>query len=256
MQLIRYTHKNALHFGRLDADGETIHVLKGDLFAHQATGKKVKRADVKIEAPLKPGKIVALWNQFHALAAKLGQSAPKEPLYFLKSTSAVIATEEAIKKPQQFEGKVIFEGELGIVIGKTARNVSEADAPAYILGYTCVNDVTAVDLLKRDPTFDQWSRSKSFDTFCPLGPTICTDLDLATARIVVTLDGVERQNYPVSDMVFSPAKLVALISQDMTLEAGDVIACGTSVGAGTMKPGNRVEVSIVGVGALDNPYQA
>ena len=259
MLYVRFSHNAKSYLGRLE--GDTVIVQKGDLFSSPFDSKQTFPLDeVKLEAPLKPGKIVALWNQFHALAAKLGQSVPKEPLYFMKSSSSVIGPGAEIRKPVTFDGKVIYEGELGLVIGKTCRAVSEAEAAASILGVTCVNDVTAVDILKRDPTFDQWSRAKSFDTFCPLGPAIATGLDLSKLTIKVTLQAngetQERQNYPVSDMVFQPAKLVSLISQDMTLEAGDVVACGTSVGAGTMKPGQMVTVTIEGVGSLSNAYVA
>jgi 2-keto-4-pentenoate hydratase/2-oxohepta-3-ene-1,7-dioic acid hydratase in catechol pathway len=210
---------------------------------------------VRLLAPCQPGKIVALWNNFHALAAKLGSPVPPEPLWFLKSTTAVIGPGDTIRRPAHFDGKVIFEGEIGIVIGRRASGVTEAEAPAHILGYTCVNDVTAVDLLKKDATFDQWSRAKSFDTFCPLGPAIATGLDPAVLEVRVVLNGEERQRYPVADMVFPPARLVALLSRDVTLEPGDVIACGTSVGVGTMKPGSAVTVAIAGIGELANRYE-
>jgi 2-keto-4-pentenoate hydratase/2-oxohepta-3-ene-1,7-dioic acid hydratase in catechol pathway len=132
---------------------------------------------------------------------------------------------------------------------------SEADAPAHIFGYTCINDVTAVELLKKDATFDQWSRCKSFDTFGVFGPVIATGLDPAALHVRTVLNGQERQNYPASDMFFSPARLVSLISQDLTFEPGDVIACGTSVGAGSMKPGSDVVVSVEGIGELSNRYE-
>lgn len=259
MRYVRFTHNSKSALGRLE--GDSVIVQKGDLLSSPSDTKQhFAFSEVTLDAPLKPGKIVALWNQFHALAAKLGQSVPKEPLYFLKSPSSVIGPGAQIRKPAHFEGKVIYEGELGLVIGKTCRAVSEAEAAASIFGVTCINDVTAVDLLKRDPSFDQWSRAKSFDTFCPLGPAIATGLDLSKLSIKVTLatngETQERQHYPVSDMVFQPAKLVSLISQDMTLEPGDVVACGTSVGAGTMKPGQVVTVTIEGVGSLSNLYMA
>lgn len=150
---------------------------------------------------------------------------------------------------------MIFEGELGVVIGKRATAVRESDAAEHIFGYTCVNDVTAVDLLKKDPTFDQWTRAKSFDTFGPFGPVIATGLDTSHLSVKVILNGDERQHYPLADLVFAPARLVSLISRDMTLEPGDVIACGTSVGVGSMKPGATVSVVIDGVGTLTNRYE-
>ncbi len=130
--------------------------------------------------------------------------------------------------------------------------MSTADAADYIFGYTCVNDVTAGDLLNEDPNFAQWCRAKGYDTFGCIGPAIATDFEWAGASVVTTLDGVERQNYPLSDMVFSPAEQVSMISRDMTLLPGDVIACGTSIGIGSIKDGATVEVSIAGIGMLSN----
>jgi len=133
--------------------------------------------------------------------------------------------------------------------------VSEADAPRVVFGFTCVNDVTAVDLLKKDPSFDQWARAKSFDTFGVFGPVIATGLDPMALSVRTILNGKERQSYPVSDMFFPPYKLVSLISRDMTLMPGDVVACGTSLGAGTMADlQNTVEVIIDGLGKLSNPF--
>jgi 2-keto-4-pentenoate hydratase/2-oxohepta-3-ene-1,7-dioic acid hydratase in catechol pathway len=149
---------------------------------------------------------------------------------------------------------VVYEGELGIVIGKRASSVSESEAAAHIFGYTCINDVTAIELLNKDASFDQWTRAKSFDTFGVFGPVIATDIDPMALTIKTFLNDQERQNYPVADMVFPPAKLVSLISQDMTLEPGDVIACGTSIGVGSMKPGSEVRIVIDGVGELINRY--
>jgi 2-keto-4-pentenoate hydratase/2-oxohepta-3-ene-1,7-dioic acid hydratase in catechol pathway len=198
----------------------------------------------------------ALWNNFHERAAKEGNPLPADPLYFLKSNNSFCAPGSVIRKPAHFEGKVVFEAELGIVIGERASAVSESDAPAHIFGYTCVNDVTAVEILRMDKTFEQWTRSKGFDTFGPIGPAIVTDIDPQALRVRAILNGQERQYYPVADMIFSPARLVSLISRDMTLEPGDIIACGTSVGAGSMKPGSTIQISIDGIGTLENRYEA
>jgi 2-keto-4-pentenoate hydratase/2-oxohepta-3-ene-1,7-dioic acid hydratase in catechol pathway len=154
--------------------------------------------------------------------------------------------------PKSFDGKVVYEGELGIVIGRTCKAVSEADASRYIFGYTCINDVTAADIINRDPAFQQWVRSKSFDTF---GTVVAAGLDPATLTVKTVLNGQERQNYPVSDMIFGPLTLVSLISQDMTLYPGDVICCGTSVGVSSMKPGSTVEITIEGIGTLANRFE-
>ena len=196
----------------------------------------------------------AAWRS-RCSAAKLGLAAPHEPLFFVKTANSFLATGETIRMPPSFDGKVVYEGELGIVIGRRCRAVSVADAPQYIFGYTCINDVTAADIINRDPAFQQWSRAKSFDTFGVFGPVVATGLDPAVLSVRTMLNGQERQNYPVADMIFPPAQLVSLISQDMTLEPGDVICCGTSVGVGSMKPGSTVEISIDGIGILANRFE-
>ena len=185
--------------------------------------------------PCVPSKMICLWNNFHALAARLGVAEPAEPLYFLKSPSAFLAHGETIRRPPSYSGNVVYEGELGIVIGKRCSNVSEDEAGDYIFGYTCVDDVTAADIITKDPTFAQWARAKSFDTFGVFGPVIATGLDPMGLSIRTVLDGKERQNYPVSDMIFPPHRLVSYLSRDMTLLPGDVIACGTSVGVSAMR---------------------
>ena len=157
--------------------------------------------------------------------------------------------------PASYSGKVVCEGELGIVIGRTCRAVSEAEAARNIFGYTCINDVTAAEIPHRDPTFAQWTRAKSFDSFGVFGPVVATGLDPMQLSIRTVLNDQERQSYPVADMVFPPAKLVSLISQDMTLDPGDVGACGTSAGLGSMKPGSTVSVTIDGIGTLTNGFE-
>jgi 2-keto-4-pentenoate hydratase/2-oxohepta-3-ene-1,7-dioic acid hydratase in catechol pathway len=250
---IRFNHAGRIHFGTLQGDRIAVH--EGDMFnAPRSTGLSLTVSDVEMLAPVVPGKIVALANNFHALIAKLGMAAPSEPTWFFKSATSLAAPGQAIRMPASYAGKVIFEGELGIVIGKRCSSVAEEEALAHVFGYTCVNDVTAIEILKKEPGFDQWSRSKSFDTFGPMGPAIATGLDPMVLSVRTVLDGSERQNYPVADMIFPPAKLIALVSRDVTLEPGDVIACGTSVGVGSMKPGATVEISIEGVGALGNRF--
>ena len=183
--------------------------------------------------------MVGLVNNFHALLTKLGQPVPEEPLYFLKAPSSFMGPDGTIEQPKFYSGRVVFEGELGIVIGKRCKDVDEAEALSYVLGYTCVNDVTGFDVLNKDPQFAQWARAKSYDAFGIFGPVVASGLDPAALTIRSVLAGEERQNYPVSDMVFGPAKLVSALSRDMTLLPGDVIACGTSVGAGRMKSGKH-----------------
>jgi len=199
--------------------------------------------------------MICLWNNFHQLAAKNDFPVPGEPLYFLKGNNSFLAHGETIRVPVSYSGKVVYEGELGIVIGRRCTAVSESDAPGCIFGYTCINDVTAIEILNKNPGFAQWTRAKSFDTFGAFGPVIATGLDPMKLTVKTVLNGQERQNYPVSDMIFPPGQLVSLISQDMTLEAGDVIACGTSVGVGSMKPGSTVSVVIDGIGTLTNRFE-
>src|SRR4029079_7904053 len=180
---------------------------------------------------------------------------PKDPLYFLKAPNAYHPAGKPIVRPPTYDGRILYEGELGVVIGKKCSNVSEADAKDYIFGYTCVNDVTAVDLMKQFPTFDQWTRAKSFDTFGVFRPVITTGVDPDKLVIRTVLNGKEVQNYPVADMFFPPYKLVAAVSKDMTLMPGDVIACGPSLGAGVMKEAsNVVDLVIDGVGTLSNRF--
>jgi 2-keto-4-pentenoate hydratase/2-oxohepta-3-ene-1,7-dioic acid hydratase in catechol pathway len=251
---LRFAHCGETKFGTLT--GAAISVHAGSMFDNpQATGETVALAEARILTPTVPSKMPALWNNYHALAEKLGNPIPPEPLYFLKAGNSFLAGGEIIRAPKSYAGKVVYEGELGIVIGRRCTAVSEADAPAHIFGYTCINDVTAAEIIGKDPTFAQWTRAKSFDTFGVFGPVIATGLDPLTLTVKTVLNGQERQNYPVSDLIFPPHRLVSLISQDMTLEPGDVICAGTSIGVGSMKPGSTVSVSIDGIGTLTNRYE-
>jgi 2-keto-4-pentenoate hydratase/2-oxohepta-3-ene-1,7-dioic acid hydratase in catechol pathway len=251
---IRFEHQGKGGFGVLENGSIRIH--SGDMFAGaQATGATVSLAAVKVLTPTQPTKMVALWNNYRALAAKLGSPIPREPLYFLKGNNSFLAHGETIRVPASYSGKVVYEGELGIVIGKRCTAASEAQAPGFIFGYTCINDVTASEIINKDPTFAQWVRSKSFDTFGVFGPVVATGLDPSKLTVRTILNDQERQNYPVADMIFPPAQLVSLVSQDMTLEPGDVIACGTSVGVGSMKPGSSISIVIEGIGTLSNRFE-
>jgi 2-keto-4-pentenoate hydratase/2-oxohepta-3-ene-1,7-dioic acid hydratase in catechol pathway len=251
-QWIRFEHAGRSAFGTLQ--GGVVHEREGDMFgASQPTGAMHALADVSLLMPTEPSKVIALWNNFHALREKLKLAVPEEPLYLIKSPNSYL-TPGATIRPPLCEGKVVFEGELGIVIGKACTAVSEDDAMEHVFGYTCANDVTVADILHRDASFAQWTRAKGFDTFCPIGPLIATELDPSELTVTTLLDGQVRQHYPVSDMRFSVEQLVSRISQDMTLQPGDVILCGTSVGVGSMKPGSLVEVEISGIGRLSNRY--
>jgi len=219
------------------------------------TGEAVSTTDLIWLTPCQPSKMLALWNNFHQAAEKNGWAIPVEPLYFAKSPSSFSAHLSPICAPKSYDGRVVYEGELGVVIGRRIANASQAEAEAAIFGYTCVNDVTAVELIGRDTSFAQWTRAKSFDTFGVFGPVIATDLDPLTLTVLTRVNGRERQTYAVADMIFKPVELVRLMSQDTTLIPGDIIACGTSLGVLPMKPGTVVEIDIDGVGLLRNTYQ-
>lgn len=250
---VGYTSKGQAGFGLLTGDHIQVHT--GDLFAHpQPTGELLALADIHFGLPCYPSKFIGLWNNYHAQAAKQNLSIPSEPLYFIKAANSYLAHGQMIAPPASDEGRVVFEGELGIVIGKTCKNASIDVAQNAIFGYTCVNDVTALDLLNKDASFAQWTRAKSFDTFGVFGPAITTGLDWRTLSVRTLLNGRERQNYPCSDMIFSPAQIVSQLSMDMTLMPGDIIACGTSLGVLPMKAGTVVEVVIEGIGTLKNTF--
>jgi 2-keto-4-pentenoate hydratase/2-oxohepta-3-ene-1,7-dioic acid hydratase in catechol pathway len=250
---VRFEHAGVEEFGLIDPESGRIEVHEGDLFTNPvAVGQQRRLGEVRLLVPVRPGKFIGLWNNYHELAAKLGASIPQEPLFFLKATTSLLPSGGVIRPPADYAGKVAYEGELGIVIGRRCRDVSEADAAQGIFGYTCVNDVTALDLLSADPAFPQWARAKSCDSFGPCGPVIATGLDPAALRIRTVLNGRERQNYPAADMIIPPARIVSLLSREMTLEPGDLIACGTSVGVLPMRAGMVVEVIIDGIGILRN----
>ncbi len=233
--------------------GDTIDIYKGGLFDDpQPVGETCHIDEINILMPCMPGKMLALWNNFYSRAEHEKWDIPPEPLYFVKTSNSFNAHKQPIVRPLSYDGPVFFEGELGIVMGKTCSHVSEMEAADCIFGYTCINDVTAKDILKRDPSFPQWTRAKGFDTFGVIGPCIATGLDVDTLVVQSLLDGELLQNYPVTDMVFRPHRLVSMISQDMTLYPGDVIACGTGLNTKAMEDGQTIEISIDGIGVLSN----
>jgi 2-keto-4-pentenoate hydratase/2-oxohepta-3-ene-1,7-dioic acid hydratase in catechol pathway len=199
----------------------------------------------------RPGKIVCVGRNYREHAKELGNEVPKEPLIFLKPPSSVVREGEAIVLPGA-SSKVEFEGEIGVVIGKTLTRVTEAEATRGIRAIVAVNDVTARDLQKTD---SQWTRAKGFDTFCPLGEESSKLPDLGSLSVVTRVNGVERQRGKSSEMVFSIPSLLAYISQIMTLEPGDLVATGTPSGVGPLVPGDVVEVEIPGVSRVSNPVQ-
>jgi len=204
---------------------------------------------VKLLAPVAPSKVVCVGRNYREHAAELGNKMPDEPLLFLKAPSAVIASDDEIELPGASQ-QVEHEGELGVVIGRVARKIPATDDPlSYVFGYTCVNDVTARDLQRKDV---QFTRGKSFDTFCPVGPWIETDLDPASVTVQTRLNGELKQKGNTADMAFSVAFLIRYISEIMTLYPGDLIATGTPAGVSRMKHGDTVEVEVTGIGILRN----
>jgi 2-keto-4-pentenoate hydratase/2-oxohepta-3-ene-1,7-dioic acid hydratase in catechol pathway len=206
-------------------------------------------AEVQLLAPMTPTKIVCVGRNYREHAAELGNKMPEEPLLFLKPPSSLIATEDKIELPRESQ-QVEHEGELGVVIGRTARKLTDDDDPlSYVLGYTCVNDVTARDLQRKDV---QFTRGKSFDTFCPTGPWIVTELNPANVRVTTRLNDEVKQNGNTVDMAFPVSFLIRYISGIMTLNPGDLIATGTPAGVSRMKHGDMVEVEVEGIGVLKN----
>lgn len=206
-------------------------------------------AEVKLLASVAPSKVVCVGRNYREHAAELGNKMPDEPLLFLKAPSAVIASDDEIELPRASE-QVEHEGELGVVIGRLARKIPANDDPlSYVFGYTCVNDVTARDLQRKDV---QFTRGKSFDTFCPVGPWIETEIDPGSVTVQTRLNGELKQKGNTADMAFPVAFLIRYISEIMTLYPGDLIATGTPAGVSRMQPGDTVEVEVTGIGILRN----
>ncbi|MBY0508136.1 MAG: fumarylacetoacetate hydrolase family protein [Bryobacteraceae bacterium] len=207
--------------------------------------------DVKLLPPVSPSKIVCVGRNYAAHAKELGNDIPTEPLIFMKPPSSLIAAGDAIVHPA-ISQRVDFEGEIGVVIGRRARNVKGGEAFDYVRGYTIVNDVTARDLQKKD---GQWTRGKGFDTFCPVGPyeIPARDIDFSKLALETLLNGERRQHGNVSQLIFSLGDILEFVTRFMTLEPGDLIATGTPEGVGPMQPGDSVTVRIDGLGTLTNP---
>ncbi len=250
MRIVRFEMAGRTGYGILE--GERINVLWGipyDGGLANTTGEFVSLPEVTLLAPCEPSKIVAIGLNYRDHAAEFGHPIPEEPLIFMKPSTAVIGPDEDIVYPEMSR-RVDYEAELAVVIGKPCRHVAAEDFRDYVLGYTCINDVTARDLQKKD---GQFTRSKSFDTFAPLGPWIETEIANPDHLTVETyLNGERRQHSNTSNLVFSVAPLVSFISRIMTLLPGDVIATGTPSGIGPMREGDVVEIRVEGIGALRN----
>ena len=248
MKIVRFDQEGRSGYGILD--GEKIQPIWENPFAGiTATGEVLALADVTLLAPCEPSKIVALGLNYRDHAAEFGHPVPDEPLIFLKPSTAVIGPDAAIIYPKMSR-RVDYEAELAVVMGKTAHRVPEDRALEYVLGYTCMNDVTARDLQKKD---GQFTRAKGFDTFAAMGPWIETAVgDPDNVTVEAYLNGERRQHGSTNNMVFGVRRLIAFISEVMTLLPGDVISTGTPSGIGPMRPGDVVEVRVEGIGTLRN----
>jgi 2-keto-4-pentenoate hydratase/2-oxohepta-3-ene-1,7-dioic acid hydratase in catechol pathway len=247
MKIVRFTSGFTIKYGIFN--GEMIQGLAGEPYESiKLTHNYYRPTDMRLLAPCTPSKIIALGVNYRSHGEEMSHRIPTEPLIFLKPPTAVIGHEDNIIFPKSSE-RVDYEGELGVVIKSLASHVSREDAPDYILGYTCFNDVTARDIQARDK---QWTRSKSFDTFAPLGPCIETELDPANLSLETRLNGEVKQKTSTADLIFPVDELVSFISHVMTLLPGDVIATGTTAGVGPMQPGDIIEVTIEGIGTLRN----
>ena len=254
MKIIGFLKDNQEKTGLLEDD----HIIELSCSAIEAINSKTinkskknvnyKVEDVKVIHPVLPSKIVCVGLNYKDHAAELNMELPEEPIIFMKPPTSVSGHLDDIIYPTS-SSQVDFEGELGIVLSKEARNVKAEDAADYIGGYTAVNDVTARDLQRKD---GQWTRAKSFDTFCPIGPCIETDLNPMNQNISLKLNGEFKQKSNTKNMIFNVYELVEFISNIMTLKPGDVIATGTPPGVGPMNVGDTVEVEVDGIGVLKN----
>jgi len=241
MKLVRFLHNNEEYSGVLNGDKVTVDTPDG-------VPKSVKVEEISLLSPVNPSKIVSVGLNYRDHARELGMAIPSEPVIFIKPSTAVIGPGESIVYPSS-STRVDYEAELGVVIKDRIKNISVEEAADHIAGYTCVNDVTARDLQKRDV---QWSRAKSFDTFAPIGPWIETDLDPADLRVRSYLNGELKQDSRTSKFIFTVPELIKFISSVMTLLPGDIIATGTPSNIGPMNPGDEVSVEIEGIGTLGN----
>jgi 2-keto-4-pentenoate hydratase/2-oxohepta-3-ene-1,7-dioic acid hydratase in catechol pathway len=252
MRFVRFAIGSTIGYGTVEDDGKIRAITTTPFLPWQSTDERFDAEQVRVLAPVLPSKIVAVGLNYRSHAEETGMPLPEEPMIFLKPTTSVIGPGDAIKLPPQSK-RVDHEGELAIVIGKAARNTIEDDAVDAILGYTCANDVTARDLQAKDV---QFTRAKGFDTFCPLGPQVITDIDPGSLELICRVNGEVRQQQKTSDLVFGAAALVAFISSVMTLLPGDVILTGTPSGISPMNDGDQVDVEISEIGVLRNTVSA
>ncbi|HLV75772.1 MAG TPA: fumarylacetoacetate hydrolase family protein [Vulgatibacteraceae bacterium] len=253
MRIARFSTDDGMAFGVVEED--TVAVIAAHPFGElKFTGQRLPFADVRLLAPILPSKVIAIGKNYAGHVREMGgDEPPAEPIVFSKPSTAVIGPNEAITYPQKLSERVDFEGELAVVIGRMCREVPASRVPDVILGYTCGNDVTARDLQAKD---GQWTRAKGFDTFCPLGPWIQTDLDASDLALTTTVNGEIRQTGRTSQLIHDIPALVAHVSAVMTLIPGDVILTGTPAGVGPLEIGDEVSVGIEGIGTLTNKVVA
>ncbi|GLW06111.1 hypothetical protein Misp01_12410 [Microtetraspora sp. NBRC 13810] len=252
MRIARFSTGEGVTFGVVDGGPgqEFVQAISGHPFgAIQFSGERLPLAEVRLVAPILPSKVVAIGKNYAEHAREMGGEPPAEPVIFSKPSTSVIGPREAIAYPEKLSERVDFEGELAVVIGRLCREVPVERASEVIFGYTCANDVTARDLQAKD---GQWTRAKSFDTFCPLGPWIQTELDPSDLAITTTVNGEIRQSARTSQLMHDVPALVAYVSAVMTLIPGDVILTGTPAGVGPLSVGDEVGVGIEGIGTLTN----
>jgi 2-keto-4-pentenoate hydratase/2-oxohepta-3-ene-1,7-dioic acid hydratase in catechol pathway len=250
MRLVRCIHGDRIATGAIQPGEDVVQILAGTFFENPLpTGEEVPLADVRLLAPVLPSKLVCVGRNYAAHAAEFDMEVPKEPLLFLKPSTAVIGPDDPIRL-LPISKRIDYEGELAVVIGRIARNVKAEDVYRYILGYTMANDVTLRDL---QHTKDQWARAKGFDGSCPLGPWIATDVDPNGVWVETRLNGDVVQRANTEDLAFGVATLIEYITEFMTLLPGDVILTGTPEGVGPLTAGDVVEVEVDGVGTLRNP---
>ncbi|MCB2192427.1 MAG: fumarylacetoacetate hydrolase family protein [Deltaproteobacteria bacterium] len=246
--IARFSYEGKVRYGLVS--GGRLRLYEGSPFSGGKPGKQTAPlSKVRLLAPCRPSKVVAVGLNYKAHAKEVKKALPAEPMIFMKPSTSVIGPGEKIVRPAISE-RVDHESELGVVMGRSCRLVSPEEAEDYVLGYTCLNDVTARDLQARD---GQYTRAKGFDTFCPLGPVIALDLDPRKLQVKAVVNGETRQNTNTSDMIFDVYQLVSFVSQVMTLNPGDVIATGTPSGISPLQAGDEVAIVIQGVGVLSNP---
>ncbi|HKP56034.1 MAG TPA: fumarylacetoacetate hydrolase family protein [Polyangiales bacterium] len=249
MRILRFEQGGVARYGRLANDGEVEVWSDAPWFGGGPQSEHVPLGTVRLVAPVTPSKIVCVGRNYAAHAKELGNAVPDEPLLFLKPPSALLGPLEPILLPSASQ-RVEHEAEIGVVMGQRLRRATPEEALAAVGGITCVNDVTARDIQRKEV---QFTRAKGFDTFCPVGPWIETELDLSTLWVRGRVDGQERQYGQVGQMIFGIGALLSFISRVMTLEPGDLVSTGTPEGVGPLVAGNTVEIEVSGVGTLQNP---